>query len=99
MPAPSGRVQSLRAAPQRLHEKAAAKPTAKRDRLTVRLRGVLGSQLAEIVKYTPAADSSEAIRRAVAVYHALIIEKLAGREPVIMSRENDGSTRNVPLFL
>lgn len=71
----------------------------KGSRVTVRMTGELGLGIEEIQHATSASSPSEVIRRAVAVYHTLVKQKVAGNEPQVLVVQDDGTTKTVPLFL
>jgi hypothetical protein len=67
-------------------------------RVTVRLTGEVGSAIADIQNITSASSPSEVVRRAVVVYHTLVMQRLKGNDPIIEVKEN-GEYRKVPIFL
>lgn len=71
----------------------------KGSRVTVRMTGELGVGIEEIQRATSASSPSEVIRRAIAVYHTLVKQKLAGNEPQVLVVQDDGTKKTVPLFL
>ncbi len=69
-----------------------------RDRVTIRLGGDLGDAIAEVQSLTHAASATEVVRRALLVYHTLVMQKAQGNEPVILNTAGDGPDK-IPLFL
>lgn len=68
------------------------------SRVTVRMTGDLGNGIQEIQDVTSASSPSEVVRRAIAVYHTLVKQKMAGNEPVVIVNEKDGTSKSIPLF-
>jgi len=71
----------------------------RKDRVTVRLNGHLGHVVDEIINLTPAHSQSEVIRRALASYHALVLERAAGHDLQIIEELDDGTRKRKPIFL
>jgi len=68
------------------------------ERVTIRLTGALGRYIQELEAVTAAGSPSEVVRRAITVYHTLVMQKLAGNDPVILSDDN-GARKKLPIFL
>lgn len=67
-------------------------------RVTVRLTGSIGKSVDDIMELTAAQNPSEVVRRAIAVYHTLLEQKIAGNEAYVELREASG-IKKVPIFL
>jgi hypothetical protein len=67
-------------------------------RVTVRLTGDVGSAISDIQGITSASSPSEVVRRAILIYHTLVMQKLKGNDPIVEIKE-DGEYRKIPIFL
>jgi len=70
-----------------------------KDRVTIRLNGDLGRAIDEIQRLTHAGNSTEVVRRALLVYHTLVMQKAQGNEPAILNRTDKEGPDKIPLFL
>ncbi|WP_420861595.1 hypothetical protein [Algirhabdus cladophorae] len=70
-----------------------------KDRVTIRLNGELESAMADIQRLTHASNATEVVRRALLVYHTLVMQKAAGNEPAILNRVEPDGPAQIPLFL
>lgn len=66
-------------------------------RINVRLNKELKKALEEIKTEIGAASDSEVARRAIVMYHTLLMQKLAGNEPVVIINKN-GTEEMIPIF-
>lgn len=67
------------------------------ERVTVRLSDEMRRAVGEILDATPSEAPTDVVRRALVLYHTLLMQKLEGNEPFIDVHEKDG-TRRVPVF-
>lgn len=74
------------------------KKPSKETRVSIRLTETLGEALCDIQEKTSARNPSDVIREAIAVYHTLVKQKVAGNEPAIIINKDNGAKETVPLF-
>ena len=67
-------------------------------KVTVRLNGELGDVMNELQDATRASSPSDVVKRALIVYHTLVMQKLAGNEPYI-DKKDSGISKKIPIFL
>jgi len=70
-----------------------------KDRVTIRLNGELEKAIQDIQGLTHAGSSSEVVRRALLIYHTLVMQKAKGNEPQIVNKVDEDKPATIPLFL